>query len=147
VDARLLARALEWAATSAEAVDGTFNVTNGDVFCWQDIWPVLAAVFGMETGDPQPSLLAEVMPGRAREWASTVDRYRLRAPRDMGRFVGASWTYADLLFGTLRSRPRPAMLSTVKIRRAGFADCLDSEDMFVDWFRQLQDRRLLPPPD
>jgi hypothetical protein len=39
------------------------------------------------------------------------------------------------------------MLSTVKIRQAGFADCVDSEDMFVEWFRQFQDRRLLPPPD
>jgi hypothetical protein len=64
----------------------------------------------------------------------------------MAAFVGDSWAYADILFGTLGSRPTPALLSTIKLRQAGFADCIDTEDMFREWFARLQQARLLPPP-
>ena len=145
VDARLLARALEWAAEAPAARGEIFNVTNGDVFCWHDVWPRIAQRFGMEVGEPQPQRLAEVMPARSDEWAAVVDRYGLRSPADMADFVGGSWAYADILFGALgRARPLPALLSTVKIRQAGFGDCVDTEDMFDEWLARLQERRLLP---
>jgi hypothetical protein len=35
-------------------------------------------------------------------------------------------------------------VSTIKLRQAGFADCIDTEDMFRDWFRILARRRILP---
>jgi hypothetical protein len=120
-------------------------VTNGDVFDWHDVWPAIADSFGMEVGEPLPQRLAEVMPPRAPEWAEVVDRYRLQSPRDMAAFVGASWQYADVLFGALARRPLPALLSTVKIRQAGFADCIDTENMFREWFAILQRRQLVPP--
>jgi hypothetical protein len=50
------------------------------------------------------------------------------------------------LFGAFGRRPLPALLSTVKIRQAGFGDCIDTEDMFREWFAILQQRKLLPPP-
>jgi nucleoside-diphosphate-sugar epimerase len=146
VDARLLARALGWAAVAPEARGEIFNVTNGDVFDWHAVWPAIADTFGMDVGEPVPQRLAEVMPPRAPEWANVVDRYRLRAPRDMGAFVGSSWQYADILFGASGTRPLPALLSTVKIRQAGFAECIDTEDMFREWFAAFQQRQLLPPP-
>jgi nucleoside-diphosphate-sugar epimerase len=145
VDARLLARALAWAAEAAEARGEIFNVTNGDVYSWRDVWPSIAAVFGMEVGAPAPVRLAEVMPPRAEEWAALVARHGLDAPSDLGAFVGGSWTYADILFGASgQGRAVPALLSTVKLRQAGFADCIDTEDMLVGWLRELQGRRLLP---
>ena len=65
---------------------------------------------------------------------------------DMAAFVGTSWQYADILFGSLGApRPLPGLLSTIKLRRAGFGDCIDTEDMFREWFARLQRRRLLPP--
>ena len=146
VDARLLARALGWAAVSPHARNETFNVTNGDVFCWRDVWPAIADMFGMEVGEPEPARLADGMPSRAGEWADIVDTYRLEAPRDMAAFVGGSWTYADIMFGSARSRPLPALLSTIKIRQAGFGDCIDTEDMFRELIGELQARRLLPGP-
>jgi nucleoside-diphosphate-sugar epimerase len=158
VDARLLARALAWAAGAPEARGEIFNVTNGDVFTWRDVWPAIADVLGMEVGPEPvaevsgvdgvdgsaPQRLAETMPPRGDEWAAVVDRHGLRSPRDMAAFVGSSWIYADMLFGSLGGRSVPALLSTVKIRRAGFADCIDTEDMFRDWFTRFQERRLLP---
>ena len=63
----------------------------------------------------------------------------------MATFVGGSWIYADILFGSMSSRTLPALLSTVKIRQAGFNECTDTEDMFREWLARFQDRRLLPP--
>ena len=145
VDARLLARALAWAAVAPEAKREAFNITNGDVFAWRDVWAAIADAFGMEAGEDAPQRLAETMPPRHEEWADVVDRYALRSPREMAAFVGASWVYADLLFGTLGARPLPALLSTVKVRHAGFGDCIDTEDMFTEWLARLQVRRLVPP--
>jgi hypothetical protein len=36
-------------------------------------------------------------------------------------------------------------VSTVKLRHAGFHDCVDTEDMFRRLVARLQERRLLPP--
>ena len=145
VDARLLARALAWAADAPAARGEIFNVTNGDVFCWHDVWPAIAAVFDMEVGEPRGQRLADTMPAARDEWAELVDRYRLRSPRDLGAFVGGSWAYADIVFGSLgRGRELPALLSTVKIRAAGFGECIDTEDMLCEWLTRFQDRQLLP---
>ena len=47
-DAMLLARHLEWAATTEAARDQAFNVVNGDVFRWSWMWGRLASWFGLE---------------------------------------------------------------------------------------------------
>jgi nucleoside-diphosphate-sugar epimerase len=144
VDARLLARVLTWAATTPSARNEIFNVTNGDVFDWHDVWPAIAEAFDMAVGDPEQQQLAETMPARAEEWAAAVDRYDLRAPREMADFVGGSWQYADMLLAGTDRRALPALLSTVKLRQAGFAECIDTEDMFREWFEIFRERRLLP---
>jgi nucleoside-diphosphate-sugar epimerase len=146
VDARLLAQAIDWAGEFIEARNEIFNVTNGDVFSWSDVWPQIGAAFGMEVGEPRPMRLSEVMPPRAAEWAEIVDSYGLDAPRDMAAFVGNSWSYADILFGTLGQRPLPALLSTIKLRQAGFHDCIDTTEMFRYWFARLLEQRQFPSP-
>ncbi len=80
VDARLLARAIAWGASSEAARNEVFNVTNGDVFVWENVWARLAEALGMEVGEPEPVRLAETMPARADEWAGVVRRHGLRAP-------------------------------------------------------------------
>ena len=47
-DARLLARHLEWAATTDAARNQAFNVVNGDVFRWSWMWARLADWFGLQ---------------------------------------------------------------------------------------------------
>jgi hypothetical protein len=146
VDADLLARALEWAATSDAARDEIFNVTNGDVFVWRAVWPAIADALGMDVGPDEPMSLATTMPRHDDVWARIVDRHQLLAPRTLSDFVGQSFVYADLLFGHgTTATTLPVLASTIKIRRAGFSDCIDTEDMFRSWFGRLQDDRLLPP--
>jgi hypothetical protein len=61
--------------------------------------------------------------------------------------VGQGFIYADLQFAYGAKRTPPTTLvSTIKIRQAGFADCVDTEDMFRKWFRRFQERGWLPLP-
>ena len=114
------------------------------MFDWHDVWPAIADTFGMDVDDPNPQRLATTMPARADEWSALVDRHGLRSPRVMSDFVGESWQYADILFAGSERRSLPALLSTVKLRQAGFGECIDTEDMFRDWFARFRERRLLP---
>jgi hypothetical protein len=36
------------------------------------------------------------------------------------------------------------MASTTKARQFGFPDCLDTEDMFIEILKQMQDRKIIP---
>jgi hypothetical protein len=147
VDADLLARALAWAATTPASENQIFNITNGDVFSWPDVWPAIAEAFGMELGEGRSMSLSVEMPKRAAEWAAIVDKHRLCSPRALLDFVGDSFIYADVLFGYGRElSPFPQLVSTIKIRQAGFGDCIDTEDMFRKWFGRFQRAGLLPPP-
>ncbi len=146
VDADLLARACAWAAASPAAANETFNITNGDVFVWQNVWPAIAETLGMEVGPPQPLSLMEEMPKHDAEWAAIVKKYNLRAPASLKEYVGQSFIFTDLIFAQGVDRLPPSMLvSTIKARQAGFHDCMDTEDMFRKWFRRFQELRLLPP--
>lgn len=146
MDARLLARAFEWAADAQSAVNEVFNISNGDVFVWENVWSTIAEALGMEVAPPTPCRLAASMPGKAAVWDAIVAQHGLRAPALM-EFVGDSFVYLDLHFGLGREHAAPPnMLSTIKLRQAGFHDCIDSEDMLVEWIEWMQRERLIPAP-
>ncbi|MGX7706533.1 SDR family oxidoreductase [Methylobacterium sp. Gmos1] len=140
-DARLLARAIAWAGRTAAAANQTFNVTNGDVFTWENLWPVIARAFRMEVGLPHPMPLARILPGRAATWRDIVARHGLR-PLSLDRLVGASWQFADFAFS--RTHSTASLLSTIKIRQAGFGECIDTEASLAWWLADLQERLVLP---
>ncbi len=142
VDADLLARAIAWAGETPAARNETFNVTNGDVFTWPNVWPAIAEAVGMRAGPDEPFLLQSL--GRA-DWDRVRERYGLVSP-GLPDFVGLSLEYADyqMRYGHTEPGP-PAIVSTVKIARAGFREVLDTETMFQKWFKVFQQKRLLPP--
>jgi nucleoside-diphosphate-sugar epimerase len=141
-DVRLLARAIAWAGTCAAAQNQIFNVTNGDMVVWQNIWPCLARRLGVEPAPPRPMPLSVMMADKAPVWDRAVLRHGL-IPHQYDDLVGASWQFADSLFG-YGMPANVALLSSVKIRKAGFGDCIDSEDMFDEWIDRLQGERVLP---
>ncbi len=144
-DARLLARALAWAAQSSAARNQTFNITNGDVFVWRNVWPALADALGVRLGPDEPCSLAHWLPAQAPLWFDVVTRHGLGAPA-LDDLLGQSHHYADFCFGfRAREAPPPVIVSTIKLRQAGFADCIDTEQMFRDWFDVLRGQRMLPP--
>ena len=145
VDAALVGEALAWAATSPAARDETFNLTNGDVFSWEGIWPALADALCMDVGEHRPVFFARDVRPCSEEWEATVDRHGLRAPRDLDSFVGPnSFVYADIVIPGRGTPSLPSLNSTIKVRQAGFAGCLDTEDMFRRQIRGLQQARMIP---
>jgi hypothetical protein len=126
-------------------VNETFNINNGDVFEWRQVWPAIAETLGMEVGPDEPASLEATLPPREAEWRAIVRKYELRAPASFAEFVGQGFIYADAQLAFHARRPPPTTLvSTIKARRAGFHDCVDTEDMFRKWFRRFRERRWLP---
>lgn len=145
VDAGLLARACAWAATSPACRNETFNITNGDVFEWRNVWPAIADALGMRVGPDRPLVLGQAMPTRQAQWAALVRGHGLTAPQSLDAFVGQGFLYADRQFCHGMTQPPPTRLvSTIKARQAGFTDCMDTEDMFRRCFARLQERGWLP---
>jgi nucleoside-diphosphate-sugar epimerase len=146
VDADLLARAMEWVMETPQKTRGEyFNVTNGDVFVMRNGWSTIADAFGMEVGENKPMSLADEMPEHQKEWEEIVREFDLQAPTDLKEFIGQSGIYADFCLGCGFEELPPMLVSTIKIRQAGFQDCMDTEDMFRKWIAHFQQERLLPP--
>lgn len=141
-DARLLARAIFWAASAPAAFNQTFNITNGDVFTWENLWPAIARAFAIPVGLPQAMPLARVMPGHAATWRRITTRYDL-APVSLEHLVSSSWQFADFAFS--RPHSTASLLSTIKIREAGFGDCIDTEQSLAFWLGEMRARKFLPP--
>jgi nucleoside-diphosphate-sugar epimerase len=138
-DSRLLARHLEWAATTEAARDNAFNVVNGDVFRWSWMWGRIAGWFGLEPaafpgeGTPLERQLADSGP----IWAAIARGHGLAEP-DLGKLASAWHTDADL------GRPIEVVTDMSKSRRLGFLDYQATDDSFFDLFAQLRRMRIIP---
>lgn len=137
-DAELLARATVWAGAEPRADGEVFNITNGDQLRWRQLFPVFARHFGMDHAEPQPVPLADAMPAHREVWERLAARHDLVPTpyEDLAR-----WEFGD---GLLRSG-FDNVTSTVKARQAGFTDCLDTEDRFLELFDRLAAERVIPP--
>jgi nucleoside-diphosphate-sugar epimerase len=145
IDADLLARVIGWAGEAPSARNEIFNVTNGDVFVWENIWPAIAGALGMKSGGHVPLALDREIRPREAEWQAIREKYGLRSG-NLRDFVGLSFEYADYTMGHGRNEPGPpAIVSTIKLMQAGFTEVIDTEAMFAKFFAEFQTNRLLPP--
>ena len=144
VDVDLLARAIAWTGEANAARNEAFNVTNGDVFTWENVWPAIADALGMKPGNAVPLSMAQEYPKWIAPWDELRRKHDLISP-GLEAFVGLSFQYADytMRYGQTQSGP-PSIVSTVKINQAGFTEMMDTEAMFRKWFAQARTNRLLP---
>jgi nucleoside-diphosphate-sugar epimerase len=136
-DAGLLSRAMVWAATSPGCANQAFNLTNGDLFRWRNLWPRLAEFFGVPAAEPLPMKLVEWMADKAPVWERIVAKHGLQ-PHRFGEL--ASWPFADYVFAT----DYDVISDMGKARRHGFCESVDSEAMFLDLLAGLREQRILP---
>jgi nucleoside-diphosphate-sugar epimerase len=54
-DAGVLARATVWAATDERCANQAFNINNGDLFRWSEMWPKIARFFEPSTSACRPN--------------------------------------------------------------------------------------------
>lgn len=144
VDARLLANVFVWASSAEIARGQHYNVTNGDVFEWRNLWPAISAALGVDPGPDRPLPMADFLPANAAAWDRVVARHGLR-PVPLAALLGESHHYADFCFAHgATTPPPPAFVSAIKLRRAGFTEFCDTEDTFRYWIADFQRRKLLP---
>jgi nucleoside-diphosphate-sugar epimerase len=138
-DARLLARHLEWAATTDAARNQAFNVVNGDVFRWNWMWTRLAGWFELQPapfpgeGIPLQRQLADAGP----VWAEIARKHGL-AESDLSVITSAWHTDADL------GRPIEVVTDMSKSRKLGFLDYQATDDSFFDLFARLREAPIIP---
>jgi nucleoside-diphosphate-sugar epimerase len=146
IDADLLARCIAWSGGSAKARNEIFNITNGDVFTWPNVWPAIADALGFAAGDHVPLSLDKEIRPREAEWAEIVRQHGLGSGT-LKDFVGLSFEYADYTMGYGRTEVGPpALVSTIKLMQAGFTEVIDTETMFRNAFAEMQAKKLLPKP-
>lgn len=141
-DAELLARAAIWCSTTPACGNEVFNINNGDVFRWCDIWPRLAAFFELPSAGPQTQRLPEFLATHAATWQGIAAAHGLQAfPYDRV----ARWAQGDYIAPNSRFACEYDVVSDLgKARRYGFTEQLDSATMFVSLFARLRRERVIP---
>ncbi|MDR2256111.1 MAG: SDR family oxidoreductase [Arthrobacter sp.] len=137
-DAQLLAEATEWAGDAPSAWGEAFNLTNGDVFRWRQLFDAIARRFELELAEPQCMNLATQMPQHAGLWAHLAESFELHTP-DLASVV--DWRFTDAILGSTWDN----VSSTIKVRQAGFSASLHSVERIVDLLEDLVLRKILPP--
>ncbi|MCL6606303.1 MAG: SDR family oxidoreductase [Paenibacillus sp.] len=136
-DAGLLAKATVWAATDNRCANQSFNITNGDLFRWNELWPKIAQYFDLETAPPLQMSLDVVMADKEHLWSNMVEKHGLaqHSYKDI-----SSWGFGDFVF----SWDYDFFADGTKARRFGFYEYVDTEAMFMKIFDDLRQRKVIP---
>jgi nucleoside-diphosphate-sugar epimerase len=136
-DAGLLAKGTVWAANNKQCANQAFNITNGDLFRWNDLWPKIAKYFNMESAPPLQLSLQTVMADKAPLWTQLQVKYGL----DKHSYQQvSSWPFGDAVFGW----DYDFFGDGTKARRLGFHEFVDTEQMFFDLFDKLKANKVIP---
>lgn len=136
-DAGLLAKATVWAATDPRCANQAFNITNGDLFRWEELWPKLASWFDLETAAPLPMQLQVIMADKAPLWKSMQEKYGLEKH---SYDAVSSWAFGDAVFGW----DYDMFGDSSKSRRFGFHEYIETESMFYNLFEEMRQKRIIP---
>ena len=136
-DAGLLARATVWAATNPASANQAYNINNGDLFRWSELWPKIARYFELDTAPPLQMALSVVMADKAPLWNTMAEQHGLAAHpySDV-----SAWPFADFVF----SWDYDMFADGSKARRHGFHDYVETEAMFCAIFDDLRRRKVIP---
>jgi len=136
-DAGLLAKATVWAASDPRCGNQAFNIGNGDLFRWSEMWPKIARYFDLEVAPPLPLSLSSVMADKAEVWQRIAAKHDL-APHSFADL--SSWEFSDFVF----SWDYDMFGDGSKARRFGFHEYVETEAMFVAIFDDFRRRKVIP---
>ncbi len=137
-DADLLAKACAWAAESDRCDGEAFNITNGDFWRWESLWPKLAESFGLPVAPPLRLPLARFMSDKGPVWDAMVEKDNLMSIpfRD-----AAAWEFGEAIFNI----EYDVMSDTTKSRRFGFLDFADTGEMLARQIEEFRALGFIPP--
>ncbi len=124
-------------ATEPRCANHAFNITNGDLIRWENLWPKFAEFFDMELGRPRHISLPRLMADKAPVWDRIVAEHGLRAHRYQDI---AAWDYPEGVFAS----DYDIVSDTGRARRLGFQDSVDTEEMFLRMFTEFRRNRIIP---
>ena len=136
-DAGLLAHAMTWMATDAACANRAFNVVNGDLIRWQNVWPSFARFFGLELAPPRKIDLVQTMADKGPLWQQLAARHGLK-PYRYEELV--SWRYGDVVFAS----GHDIVSDMGTTWRTGFHEVVDTEAMFLRVFDSYRRERIIP---
>ena len=136
-DAGLLAKATVWAATEPKCANQAFNINNGDLFRWNEMWPAIARFFGLEVAPPLPMNLDIVMKDKEPLWNQMTKRHGLF---EIPYAEVSSWGFGDFVF----SWDYDFFADGSKARRFGFHEYVNTSEMFLKILQNFRDRRVIP---
>uniref|UniRef100_A0A0E0LMZ4 PRISE-like Rossmann-fold domain-containing protein n=1 Tax=Oryza punctata TaxID=4537 RepID=A0A0E0LMZ4_ORYPU len=148
-DADLIAEQQIWAAVAdadddyyhAAAKNEAFNCSNGDIYKWKQLWPVLADKFGVEwagyEGEERRVGLMAAMAGKEAVWAEIVGEEKLVAT-ELGEV--ASWWFVDALF-----MDKWEFIDTMnKSKEHGFLGFRNTVRSFETWIDKMKLYKIVP---
>ena len=124
-------------ATTEACRNQAFNVTNGDVVRWSRLWGRIADSYGLKVGSVRMLRLTEWMRDKDPIWQRVVARHRLQ-PSRLDQI--AHWGFADFVL----AQDYDVISRTTKLRRTGFPEFLDTEEMLLNHLARYREARLLP---
>ncbi|KAH7277970.1 hypothetical protein KP509_38G017700 [Ceratopteris richardii] len=138
-DADLVAEHEIWAALDPNAKNQAFNISNGDVFNYKQIWKLLAKHFELEVPEynGEPMSMVALMNDKKPVWDSIVQQNDL-VPTKLHEI--ANWRYVD---GLLNANLL-AISSMNKSKEAGFLGFRNTETSVGHWIRQMKQHKLIP---
>ena len=137
-NAGLLAQAMVWAATNPAAANQAHNISYGDLFRWEEMWPRLAGYFGLPVAPGLPVSLATVMADKQGAWDEISAKHGL-APTPYSDV--SWWEFGDAVF----SWDHDLIADGSRARRHGFHHYVDTAGMFTRIFDDMRARKSLPP--
>ena len=136
-DAELIGAQMRWAADTPKAHGEAFLVTNGGPWWWPEIWPALAARFGLDWDVPAHAMaLGDVVPDAEAVWA------RARAglpPMALAAAVPVPFLHMAMVMTW------DVSYSLDKGRAAGFTETRDHRAALFGGLDRLEAAGILPP--
>ncbi|VAH69749.1 unnamed protein product [Triticum turgidum subsp. durum] len=140
-DADLIAEHEIWAAVDPFAKNEAFNCSNGDVFKWKQLWPMLADRFGVEwagyEGEGSRFVLADAMAGKEAVWAEILRENELVTT---GLHEIANWWFVDAMFNVEIEH----LDSMNKSKEHGFLGFRNTASSFNAWIDKMKVLKIVP---
>lgn len=136
-DSSLLAKATVWAATQPQCANQVFNITNGDLFRWNELWPKIAAYFHLKTAPPLQISLQTVMVDKGGLWKEIQ---LLHGLTEHSYEELSAWGFGDGVF----SWDYDFFGDGLKARLFGFHEFIDTEQMLYRLFDELKAKKIIP---
>ena len=103
------------------------------------VWPQIAAWFGLKAGPPQPMSLAKMMADKEPMWKELQKKYSLS--QDATWSAMFAWDFGDGCF----QMPFDAFCNTNKLKQAGFNEQkIDTPTMFIAKLNELASKKFIP---